>query len=142
MLERKTPARALAGMFVVLSTGCGAAEALPLVGTWTDGFGGSHAITAETWTMTNEGVDPSVFHVLTVDPAARWLSAGNDAANPYDAGLFSQFDWAIDGGSTYFCQVVYDAATQDDAEAATPADAGDLEAGCNGFAWSELTPAE
>jgi hypothetical protein len=117
-------------------------DSLEIVGSYTDGFGGTHDITETTWTQGGFG-EPSVFHIASFDNEAGNVIAENDAANEFSAGLWSRFDWTEVDGALWFCQSAFDAADQAAAEAATPADPAGLETdGCGGFAWSELTPAE
>ncbi len=115
---------------------------LEIIGSYTDGFGGTHDITEATWTQGGFG-DPSVFHIETFENGSDYLIAENDAANAFSAGLWSRFDWTIVDGATWFCQTTFDAADAEAAMAVPAADSTDLEGeGCGGFAWSELTPAE
>lgn len=113
-------------------------EPLEIIGDWVDDFGGTHAVTAQTWTMgqTMSGV----FHISQYDNDENWLVAHNDADNAFSPDLWSRFDWTESGGELYNCQTVYDAATEEDARNAPPADPADpATGGCQGFAWSKLT---
>ena len=67
----------------------------------------------------------------------------NDAANTYNPGLYSRYDWTTDdSGQLWFCTTAYDAATEEDALNATAPDASDpATGGCSSFPWSSLTPA-
>ena len=107
---------------------------LELIGDWVDDFGGTHSITAETWTMGD-----SVFAITQFDNDASWLVAQNDANNPFNPDLWSRMDWSADGADYWFCQTVFDGADEAAALGATPADSSDLSAGCGGFSWSLLT---
>jgi hypothetical protein len=120
------------------------AETLEIVGSYTDGYGGMHEIAADMWTQTADygsGPQSSTFHLEQFDNAARWAAGQNDPSNAYFPGKFSRFDWVTTGGKLFFCQTRYDAATIDEAIAATAADSTDpANSGCGGaFAWSELT---
>lgn len=106
-----------------------------IAGMYTDEYGSMHTIDAETWTL-----DTSVFHVLSVDNDTDHLIAENDAVNDFFPGLFSRFDWHVEGADVFYCQTAYDAASQADAEATEPADGDDLVMGCGGFPWTLLTP--
>ena len=123
-----------------LDTGCGGFSwselrvNIDLTGNFTDNWGGSHSINSFTWT--SEG---STYHISQFDNEADWLIAQNDAANEYNPELFSKFQWVADSeGSFFYCQSAYDAATEQDAMSAA-ADPNDLDTGCGGFSWSELT---
>src|SRR5690606_27639097 len=118
-----------------------------LLGSYTDAFGGSHAITPGAWIS-----GPATFHLLTFSNDERWAVAQNDCGNSYFPGLFSRFDWVLldeqtgEGGAggagveerLYYCQIGYDLASAEAAEAFDEADDTDLDAGCNGFSWTEL----
>lgn len=115
-------------------------ETLAIIGSYTDDFGGSHDITADTWTLGYEGSAPSLFHITRFDNAAGWLVAQNDAANEFSPGLFSRFEWVEAEGSLYFCQSPYDAETESAAIEAPASDRTDpANSGCGGtFPWSQL----
>lgn len=117
------------------SSGTGGAESLSINGKYVDDF------TYE-WTFADDliTVDVSLFHIETYDNATFVIGAQNDAANMYNPGEFSRFDWTISNGDLYVCQTVYDAATLADALAAPAADSSDLMGGCGTFSWSKLTP--
>jgi hypothetical protein len=107
-------------------------------GVWVDGFGFSHWVTAEQW---QSGWGPTALRFVIVEQNddAMWLVAENDADNEFNPGLFSRFEWTFSDEQLYYCQSVFDAPSADDAATADPADASDLESGCNGFGWSSLT---
>ncbi len=116
-------------------------EPLAIIGSYNDDFGGTHAITADTWTQGGFGSD-SVFHISQYDNAALYAIAENDAANEYNASLWSRFDWTIDADSKlWFCQSSFDSADEGAAVAVAPADASDLTTGCGGFGWSGMAAA-
>ena len=124
-----------------------AIEPLEIIGSYGDAWGGVHEITGESWTMTYAASDTgsadsvSVFAIASYDNEAEYLVAQNDAANEWNPGLWSRFDWTTDtSGGLYYCQIAYDAASAEDAAAVDTADHADVEAGCNGFAWTALTP--
>jgi hypothetical protein len=116
--------------------GDGGGDALEIVGDYTDDFGGTHEITADTWTIDGAGV----FHVLDFDNDTDYLVAQNDADNTYSPDLFSRFEWVENGDGLYLCQSVFDAESESAAHDAAGADPDDLETGCGGFPWSVLTP--
>ena len=112
-------------------------EILPLeiAGSYVDDWGIQHEVTDATWTM-----DESVFHVSSYSNDEEFLVAQNDAGNQWNPDLWSRFDWTWDGQDLYYCQIAYDAVTEQDAAGNTGADRSDLAAGCGGFGWSRLIP--
>jgi len=111
---------------------------LPIEGTWADGWGGSHTITAFVWE--NWG---SVFEITEANASEGWLLAQNSVTNTYAPGLWSRFDWTWDSaGTLWYCQTAYEAASEADARATPAADPGDpATSGCGGFSWTSLAPA-
>lgn len=112
---------------------------LDIRGDWTDNFGGTHSVREWTWNMGETGT----FHVSAYSNDDRVIIAQNDAANQYNADLWSRFDWTEQEGLVYFCQTAYAAATKAEAEATEAADPTDpATTGCGGFSWSSLTEAQ
>lgn len=114
---------------------------LEIAGSWIDDYGMAHEITESAWSQESTGFS-ALFHVESFDNDADFLVAQNDAANDYNADLFSRFDWVEDGdGQLWYCQGVFDAATAADAESAPAPDRADpATTGCGGFPWSKLDP--
>jgi hypothetical protein len=113
---------------------------LEIAGRYDDGFGTTHVIDAEGWSMTYEG-STSRFAFTRLDAEAELAIARNDAANMFSPGLFSRFEWARAGEQLYFCQSPFDAATEAAALEAPRPDRSDPEAGgCGMFPWSRLSP--
>ena len=128
-----TVLRATLALFALTAlTGC-PAEELAIIGDYTDDFGGTHTVTETTWTM-----GFGVFNITQFDNDGQWLIAQNDSENEFSPDLWSRFDWTEDGADLYFCQTTFDSATEQDAVDAPAADSADLDAGCGGFAWSQL----
>jgi hypothetical protein len=114
------------------------AEALAIVGDWTDDFMGTHAITAESWTQTSE------FGTFVYDLASWDNAAGTLVAQDEGDSTWAKFQWvADDADGVYFCQTAFGQACRADAEAVADADATDpATGGCGGmFPWSHLMPA-
>jgi hypothetical protein len=107
-------------------------EDLELNGNHVDNWGGQHDISNATWSSSS-----ALFHISQYSNDDDWAVAQNDAGNSWNPDLWSKFDWTESNGSLYYCQSAYDAATEEDAMAAT-SDAMDLDTGCGGFGWSEL----
>ena len=119
----------------------GGEDDLAIAGSWTDGFGGDHVITNETWSSYGGS---SVFNISKYDNDTYLVLAQNDASNEYFPELWSRFDWTTDSmGQLWYCQTAYDAESEEAATNATPPDATDpATGGCSGFSWSSLTAAE
>lgn len=129
-----------------LDTGCGGYAwsrldaPLEIRGSYVDDWTFEHEVTQLTWTSPGSPSD-TVYHIAQFDNDADFLIAQNDAANTYSPSLWSRFDWTRDTASAlYYCQVVYDAASEAAALAVTTANRSDLATGCAGYGWSKLTP--
>jgi hypothetical protein len=133
--------RSLFGVVCVGLVACEPAE-LELAGTYLDAFGTTHQISDAAWTQSAEGPYPFElnFEVLSYDNADQYLVAVNGPDNGYFPGLFSRFDWTGGDGAFAYCQTAY-AAEDEQAALDTPrADSDDVETGCGGFSWTELSP--
>jgi hypothetical protein len=150
-----------------LDAGCGgfswtALFGLNIVGNYVDSFDSAHEITKGAWL-----VGGSVFHVLEFSNDEGWLVAHNDCANAFNPGRYSRFEWVwsaptsgaggaggADGaagaggaagetgtsdGTIFYCQIGYDLASVSGALSLDTADRSDLQTGCAGFAWTELS---
>ncbi|MBN2498541.1 MAG: hypothetical protein JXR96_28375, partial [Deltaproteobacteria bacterium] len=116
---------------------------LPIAGLWHDLYGTDHEVSQASWSQTTAGSPEtdSLFHIHRVEAEARFLVAQNDADNPWNPELWSRFDWTWHQGALYYCQIAYDAASEEAAAAAAGADPSDPEhGGCGAFAWSRLNP--
>lgn len=112
-------------------------DPLEIIGTYEDGFGYTHLITATTW---DQG-DMGIFHITRYDNEKDFLIAQNDAVKSYNPGKWSRIDWVWQANDLYICQIAYDKETATAAEAETGADPTDPEqGGCNNYPWSKLTP--
>lgn len=113
---------------------------IAIAGTWNDNFGTTHIIDATSWSQANT-YGESTFAILDFDNERGWAVAQNGSDNGFNPDLYSRFEWVEVGPQIYFCQVLFDGATQEDAEKAGPADASDPATdGCGGYSWSELNP--
>ena len=132
------------GAMALWLAGCGdgSGGGLEIAGTYSDDWQTTHTITDSSWTMSAQGMSDSVFHIVAYDNDADFLVAQNDGNNEYNPDKWSRFDWTEREGNLYYCQIAFDAETQQEAEANTSAARNDLEAGCGGFPWSKLTPAQ
>ncbi len=120
---------------------------LILMGDWADDWGTSYTIDAEAWVQSWDGTPESTyaFEINDFSLAGQWLLARNASDNPTGADLWSRFDWTWfeveEGPELWFCQSVYDAASEEAASAAPRADESDpASGGCGVAAWSRLLP--
>ena len=97
-------------------------------------------MTNESWTSSGGS---SVVALTQFDNDANWAVGQNDSVNSYSPDKWSRYDWYTDGdGTLWYCSAAYEAETEADALAVPPSDTTDpATGGCNGFAWSSLTPA-
>lgn len=123
------------------STSTGAAG-LEIAGVWLEDVGAAapvtHTVDELNWSSAGPFGD-SLYHVTSFDNEARAMIAQGDATNEFFPELYNKFNWHWDGDELYYCTAVFDAATPEDAMAAPDADPGDLQMGCGGFPWSNLT---
>jgi len=106
-----------------------------LIGTWNGPFNTVEVITANTWSGAN---------IVAYTSGVTVVYTHTPASDPYNPKKFSKYVYTQPVGDTfYFCQIVYDAATLEAAQADTKvADVNDLAAdghGCSGFPWSKVT---
>ena len=110
---------------------------MDLDGDFVDNNGQPHTINAFLWVM---GTAPSLFHIAEYSNDDNYALAQNDAANESNSGLYSKFEWTTNAeGALFYCQSTEDASSMEDAKDPS-ADKADLESGCVGFSWSEMTP--
>lgn len=110
-------------------------ETLPFSGIYEDDFGGRHTINATSWTSGD-----SVFYFSQVDAELSYAIARNSEDNEWNPCSWSRFDWTWGSDEQrYFCQSAFDAPSEQAARDTEAADSENLETGCNGFPWSQLT---
>ena len=108
---------------------------LAISGSYVDEFSTTQTITSSTWSDSFG----DIFHIAEFSNASDYAIAQNDAANAFDASLWSRFDWTTYLGHLYYCQTAFSAASQAAAEATAPADSTNPAAGgCGGFSWKRL----
>lgn len=124
-----------------LNSGCGdfgwtemtPREAIEVVGTWADNYGGSTLITASMW---------GDQHITDYDNTDNWTITQNASDAEYSPSAFNKVVWteAVDG-VWYHCMVAYGFETADEAMAAedTSDDTDPLNSGCGDFGWTEMT---
>jgi len=107
--------------------------AIELLGTWSDNYGGTTAITTETW-----GADT----VVRYDNAANWAVVQAPADAQYGPSKFSKLVWTQPASDAFWlCTVDFGLDTADAALATSKrADASKpAEGGCGGFPWTQMT---
>jgi hypothetical protein len=121
-----------------------AATGVEIAGAYTTNFGASITITDLEWkdeTTFDDVIYVSIYSISIYDNDANYLVAQNSADNDYNPEKWSRFDWVETEDTLYYCQSIFDAETEADADDGDGAsDPSDLEAGCGGFSWSELIP--
>jgi hypothetical protein len=118
-------------------TGTGESEDGPLeiAGTYTTEWGQTIAISETEWVDTADW-GSFTYAIADFDNEMNYLVAENG-----EDDYWSRFEWTIVSYTVYFCQTIYDAATRADADVdENLADPADIDAGCNGFGWTELQP--
>jgi hypothetical protein len=115
----------------------GTPTGLAIAGTYTDEFGTEHVVDDVSWTQTFPGSSPTTWTITSYDNDGMFVIAQNSPDDPYNPDLWSRFDWT---GDVHYCQAAFGAATEADALATPRPDDADLEAGCGGFPWTDLTP--
>jgi hypothetical protein len=86
-------------------------------------------------------IDGDRFEVTASNLDKDFVVAENGDENETNAGRFSRFDWTIDDdGAFRLCVIVSDAKAEEDAEKVSDANRQDLEKGCNGKPWLQLSP--
>ena len=105
---------------------------IAIQGYWVDEWGTNQTIDSDSW---NSGT------ITQFDNSAMWAVAenGEDSFNP---GLWSKYDWTWDSEELYYCQSTFAAESEADALSANSANSSDLDAGCGGFPWSQMSNAD
>lgn len=99
-----------------------------------DDYGGLQAVSDTFWY--SGGL---VFETCSVDNAGQSLIAYNNPRDTSNPGKFSRFEWTKNGNKLWYCQVVFDAPTEQAAQSAPAADpTHPATGGCGSFSWSEL----
>ena len=144
--------RRLAALLALVLTGCApsasparlpAASAPPawMLGTFQDDYGSRHTIAADGWTQEAY----ARYHVVRWNADGAYLIARNDAANPADGGRWTRIDWMpLAGMEPYawaYCITTWNAATAEEAEAASLARRETPRTGCGGHPFTRMKPA-
>ena len=110
-------------LVLVACTACVQDDELAITGTYMSEFGATQTITETEWTV--DYGSPDTYAITVFDNDERFVVAENGAMNSYNAGLWSRFDWALDGDDLFYCQTVFDGMSEDEALDAQPADTSD-----------------
>jgi len=107
-----------------------------ITGNWNSDFGEYFIINESSLTDTTNN---NVFHVL--DSGFEFVICQNGADNSVAPNLYSKFVFTnLAANSFNWCQSFYDSPSQMAIEdAAEPSNPNNLNSGCLGFAWSEMT---
>jgi hypothetical protein len=130
----------MVAVLALSATGCGGDDAdentsaLEVIGEYDDNFGGELLVTADEWNGSAiQDYDNDENVVYTQNPE-------DDEFNP---SKFSKYVYTdIEDDSFYYCQVVFDAETLEDAQEsdATADDSDPATTGCGGeFSWTQAT---
>jgi len=114
---------------------------LAIIGSYNDQWATFNAFTQDTLVTGSLGEGGSTFGITQYDNTAGWAVAQNGEQNPFNAQLWSRFDWTWFVGALYLCQGAYAAESEEAAAATAAADATDPTAsGCgdSDFAWTSM----
>ena len=120
---------------------------LEMIGEWMTDLEESHTITNETWVvefyLDQDDVDVVIQHnIESFWNNNNFLVAYNLDTNRIDGGLYSRFDWVIDGNEAYFCPTACCASSSDEALnsiAPDPSDPASFGCGDDNTEWTRLT---
>jgi hypothetical protein len=124
--------------------GEGPTEPIEIAGTWKNAddetFEETDIIDSDSWS-TDYGAGPYVIPIVEYSNRENYAirQAPEDAG--FDPGTFDRVVWTeIDGDAFAYCTPDHGIATLEEArESLTPVDPDDLDAGCDGFPWTQLT---
>lgn len=107
-------------------------ESIEVAGTWSTNFGGEEVIDDENW---------SFMAVILFDNAENFAITQNPPDAEYAPSAYSRLVWSEPGDDEFrYCVETFGHETVDDAlNADEEADFNDLEAGCGGFSFTEMT---
>src|ERR1043166_4380696 len=83
-----------------------------IAGTYLDNYGGLQAVLEKYWIS-----GQLVFESCSVDNAKRRIIAWNGLRDPYNPGKFSRFEWLNFKGRLWYCQTVFNAVSETEADA-------------------------
>ena len=107
---------------------------IEIAGEYDDNFGGEQVIGATSWDSGG-----SVFYFSQVNNAEGFAIARASEDGLFGACGWNRFEWMIDGASIFYCQSAFGLESEAAALAAERADQADVEEGCGGFEWTQIT---
>lgn len=107
-------------------------EEIAVAGTWENQWGDEEVIDDEMW---------DYMWLVDFDNDERWAITQNPEDDEHNPDAYNRLEWTpIDDDTFYYCIVDFGLETEEDArETEETADEGDLEAGCGGHPWTEMT---
>lgn len=116
---------------------------LEIVGNYVDDWGGRHTIGSNTWVSTFPGATDTDAAAVYTSVIAHFDNVEKYVILDNGDGTFGRNDWFVGEGVVYYCSIEYAATSFEVAKANETADNTDLVgAGCNGFAWTAMTPVQ
>lgn len=107
---------------------------IEIVGSFTDQYDSSIEVKSDEILLGD-----AVYTLSIVDNEENYAVALNSADNEWNPCTWSTFVWHETEDGLYYCQSPYAATTECGALEADRPDPDDLDAGCGGFSWSQLT---
>jgi len=118
-------------------TDTGEPTLLEIAGTYTTEWGQTITVSESEWTDESEWGTFN-FAIASYNNEKKYLVAQDG-----EDDTWNRFEWTFSSETLYYCQTVFGEEEEADADVAENlADADDLGAGCGGYPWSSLTPAE
>jgi hypothetical protein len=109
---------------------------LEIAGTYTTEWGQTITVSATEWKDESEA-GTFTYTIASYDNEKNYLVAQDNGDDKWD-----RFEWTLSSDTLHYCQTIFDAETEADADVAESlADVDDINEGCGGFSWSSLTPA-
>lgn len=112
-----------------------------IVGSYVDNYGTKQLIKNTQWLIGSE-TQPLTFTYTSVNNDTQTIVAENTFNEGSDfnfTGKFSQFNWTRFDDALWYCQIVFDAETEEEATSHPQADSSDpSQGGCGNFSWSKL----
>lgn len=103
---------------------------IEIAGNYTDDFGTSHKIRTDSWGNVN---------LSYVNNEENYAVGRNDESDAWNGCYWSLLVWHEVDDKLYYCQAAFSATSECLAMSSTLPDTEDLDTGCAGFSWSELT---
>ena len=107
-------------------------DEIAVAGAWENQFGTTEVIDEEMWDF---------MYLVDYDNDERWAVTQNPDDDEHNPSAYNRLEWLpIEDDVFYYCIVAFGLATEQDAhEIEEGADSDDLDEGCGGFEWTEMT---